>query len=323
MPPAALDELRARLSKDAVKTALLDEVVAAIEEEDVQGKYLETVDYEEALDQADMAIVGGKKRTAACKAAATAALSVAQHAAPKASASSKVAAAPMKAPAAPVVPAAPIVPAAPKTQPAEGAASATLWESLGSFHSSLLDYAKIRAYFIEGDLWDDRGRAICKATIGSELMSTLRLEPSDPSGGFVACLVPTFYSGVVEALLAGLLDMSAVTAVIGVLIAYLVSALMYLVVVKNADLVASAPATIDVFNEDCKFSPKERLQYAAIGLALLLVFDLMLAFQLRASLLTTPFYIVKAILAGLMLIHTHKLSSKLESATSNAALFMA
>ena len=117
--------------------------------------------------------------------------------------------------------------------------------------------------------------------------------------------------------------MSAVTAVIGVLIAYLVSALMYLVVVKNADLVASAPATIDVFNEDCKFSPKERLQYAAIGLALLLVFDLMLAFQLRASLLTTPFYIVKAILAGLMLIHTHKLSSKLESATSNAALFMA
>ena len=60
MPPAALDELRARLSKDAVKTALLDEVVAAIEEEDVQGKYLETVDYEEALDQADMAIVGGK-----------------------------------------------------------------------------------------------------------------------------------------------------------------------------------------------------------------------------------------------------------------------
>ena len=47
-----------------------------------------------------------------------------------------------------------------------------------------------------------------------------------------------------------------------------------------------------------------------MAVGLLCFFDLVLAFQIRSSLLTTPFYTLKAALAGLMVVQGWRLSKE-------------
>ena len=293
--PPQLTKLQGFYAKNVVQSALLAQVVAAIEAQNPPRSLFHGVDFEEALNQADMAITGGMKKPKACEAAAAAALHAAKQSSPSAAKSAKPPAAPFTRSSSP---------------PAdEGATSQSLWSSLAGFHEALADYPKCRAFFINGNLWNEKGRLTCDASIGDELLSTLKLEPRDPKSGFVACLVPTFYSGLLEAFLASLLSSNLwLTLLGGILAAYAISACLYLAVVTTAE----RGGADDTWSEN--FTSQERYQYGVVAVGLLCLFDLVLAFQIRSSLLTTPFYTLKAALAGLMVVQGWRLSKESELA---------
>lgn len=291
--PLKLERLKESLAKDEVKLARLADIEAALQEQNPAYLTLQ-VDYEEALEQVDMALLGGMKRKAACAAAATAVL---YNAKPQ--------------------------PQMVGHQQAESTGDNSIWTALAEFHAALTDYPKVRAYFIDGDLWDSKGRLICKASVGAGLATTLRLDPLDPRSGLVACLVPTFYSGLFEAVLVGLFGGGVLSVVLGALAAYTISAAIYLAIVKSTDSVSADPVEAAFADTECTFSAYERFQYGAIAVAALLLFDLVLAFQTRTGPLTSPYYALKAAFAGLMLVHAYKLHSEMKARSGNTGLYMA
>ena len=76
---AQLVKLKQDLAKDVVKSALLAQVVAAVEAQDPTRKLMQSVDFEEALHQAETAVLAGKKKAQACEAAAAAVLNAAKE----------------------------------------------------------------------------------------------------------------------------------------------------------------------------------------------------------------------------------------------------
>ena len=129
----------------------------------------------------------------------------------------------------------------------------SIWTALAEFHAASQTYPKVRAYFIDGDLWDSKGRLICKASVGAGLATTLRLDPLDPRSGLVACLVPTFYSGLFEAVLVGLFGGGMLSVVLGALAAYTISAAIYLAIVKSTDSVSADPVEAAFADTECTF----------------------------------------------------------------------
>ena len=275
--PPQLVRLKDALANDAVKSALLSKVVAAIQQQNPDRSAIDRIDYEEALDQADMAILGGMKQDKACKAAATAVLYTLKHTEQSGLAT---------------------VSLTTREDPTE-----SVWGKLSGFHVALTDYGNTKSYFITDD----------NASIGPELASTLRLDPPNPRKGFTACLVVTFYSGVLEALLTGLFSHthSWSVGIGGALVAYSISIGLYVAIVKNA--ASPGPAIDDPFDESCNCTPQERYQSGAMGVGGLLFIDLVFALQRRVGLLTTPFYLLKAALAGLMLVHMYRLRAEIVS----------
>lgn len=317
--PLKLERLKESLAKDEVKLARLADIEAALQEQNPAYLTLQ-VDYEEALEQVDMALLGGMKRKAACAAAATAVLYNAkpqpEMVGHQADAKPQPETVGHHADAKPQLEMV-------GHQQAESTGDNSIWTALAEFHAALTDYPKVRAYFIDGDLWDSKGRLICKASVGGGLASTLRLDPLDPRSGLVACLVPTFYSGLFEALLVGLFGGGVLSVVLGALAAYTISAAIYLAIVKSTDSVSADPVEAAFADTDCTFSAYERFQYGAIAVAALLLFDLVLAFQARTGPLTSPYYALKAALAGLMLVHAYKLHSEMKARSGNTGLYMA
>ena len=304
--PLKLERLKESLAKDEVKLARLADIEAALQEQNPAYLTLQ-VDYEEALEQVDMALLGGMKRKAACAAAATAVLYNAKLQPEMVGHQADAKPQPQMV----------------GHQQAESTGDNSIWTALAEFHAALTDYPKVRAYFIDGDLWDSKGRLICKASVGAGLATTLRLDPLDPRSGLVACLVPTFYSGLFEAVLVGLFGGGVLSVVLGALAAYTISAAIYLAIVKSTDSVSADPVEAAFADTECTFSAYERFQYGAIAVAALLLFDLVLAFQTRTGPLTSPYYALKAAFAGLMLVHAYKLHSEMKARSGNTGLYMA
>lgn len=148
-------------------------------------------------------------------------------------------------------------------------------DSLGPFHSKLKAINETKAFFIA-----DNGSGSYAPTeeVVAAAKNAMKMEPaSNAAATFVACLVVTFYTGLVDAIGSG----GLMPCLLGVIAAYLLSAGLFF------SLVHDGGSPEHAFGALC-------LCFCFCG------FDLLLAVLWNVGLLTTPWFLFKAFFAALM-----------------------